>query len=137
MIQPGFHASQNGRKITANSSEESKWLKSILDAIDNGSSISSAISTALGSGSTYNTIDHFNLLSADTHTFITDTLHSLSFSVIKGTVAVTIDAGLITYPSGSNVNIEATKTIQGDIIFTVSGSNGDGNNQVIIQTSKE
>lgn len=90
-----------------------------------------------GSGSgTYNTIGQYSLLSEDTLTLNADTYHSVSFSVIKGSVVVTVDGGAtsITYPVGSNVNWNADTLITNEISFTVSGTSGDGLNEVQIQT---
>jgi hypothetical protein len=89
-----------------------------------------------GSGALYNTINHYSLLSEDTLTLDADTYHSVSFSVIKGSVSVTVDGGVtsVTYPVGSNVNWEVGALITNEISFTVAGTSGDGLNEVQIQT---
>lgn len=115
MINNGYTPSYNGRKITSNSSEESKWLSLILNS--------------LKGGCCFNTIQQYNIVGG-TQTFLADTIHSISFSVITGSVTVSMDGGnsSITYPSGSNVNLEASGKFNSDIIFTwVSG-------QTILQT---
>lgn len=89
-----------------------------------------------GGGGTYNTIGQYSLLSEDTLTLAADTYHSVSFSVIKGSVIVTTDGGVtnVTYPVGSNVNWSVDTLITNEISFTVSGTSGDGLNEVQIQT---
>lgn len=94
-----------------------------------------AIMSSTG-GTAYNTVGQYSLLSEDTLTLNADTYHSVSFSVIKGSVVVTTDGGAtnITYPVGSNVNWSVDTLITNEISFTVSGTSGDGLNQVQIQT---
>lgn len=89
-----------------------------------------------GSGALYNTVGQYRLLSAETLTLAEDTYHSISFSVIKGSVSVSIDGGIssVTYPVGSNINWEVGSLITNEIAFQVSGTLGDGLNEVQIQT---
>lgn len=115
MIENGFIASQKGRHLSNNSSEESKWLSLILGA--------------LAKGCCYNLVQQYNFI-ADSQTFLANTIHGISFSVISGNVDVSLDGGntTVTYPSGSNIELQASTTFNQDIIFTfVSG-------QTLIQT---
>lgn len=141
MIQPGTRVSQNGKKLTANSSEESKWLSLILNAIKNDAAITSGVLNALGgeNATSYNTMEHYLLESEDTLTIDANTIHSLSFSVTLGSVSVSLDGGStsVLYPVGSNINLQATTLINTEIQFEVSGTTGDNLNTVLIQTSKE
>lgn len=61
------------------------------------------------------------------------TIHSVTFSVITGTLTVSFDAGSTShpYPAGSNVRLEATTTFGADIILTLSGG---GSDEAIIST---
>ncbi len=87
-------------------------------------------------GTDSNTPTQYNLLSADTLTLPANTYKSINFSVILGSVLVSMDGGstTVTYPIGSNVNMSASSTLDMDFVFTVSGSASDGMNSVIIQT---
>lgn len=92
--------------------------------------------TASGGGVQYNSIQHYSILSAQTHTFSSNTLHAVSISVVLGTANISLDGGTtyITYPLGSNIRFEGTTLISQQINIQVPGSLGDGINQLIMQT---
>jgi|GEM_PF-4102532 len=81
-------------------------------------------------GGSYNTITQHSLGDGDTLTLPANTIHALSFSVIAGTLDVSMDGGSsgITYPAGYNSNVEASGTFNTGIEFVASGG------QTIIQT---
>jgi hypothetical protein len=132
------NVSQKGRRLTNNSSEESKWLYNILQAIYNNGGIQTAIVAALGGGVTPPVITHYDLLSADTHTFNnTDEYKSISFQVITGGCSLQIDGGTtVDYPAGSNINLNGVPYLNSTFVFTVDGTASDGLNRTLIQVSQ-
>ena len=136
MIQPGTQFGKRGRVTTRNSSEESKWLELIVMAMNNEGGQLSAILAALGGSPTpYNTVGQAIMATTDSPiTYPAGSIHSLSFQVISGTMDVSMDGGStsITYPAGSNVNLQADTLFNTDIIFTIPGS---GTNSTLIQTT--
>ena len=138
MIQPGTQFGKRGRVTTRNSSEESKWLELIVMAMNNEGGQLSAILAALGGSPTpYNTVQGYSLLSADTMTIPAGSVHSFSFSVIKGGAHISLDGGSTTvdYPAGTNMSFEASTLINANIDITVDGVASDGNNQLIVSTT--
>ncbi len=111
-------------------SDESRWLAKVARQQK------MAIHTALGGVSSSNTPNQHDLLSAQTLTLAANTYKSISFSVILGSVALSMDGGAtsVTYPVGSNVNMNPVGTLDTSFVFTVSGTTSDGLNRVIIQT---
>lgn len=137
MIPAGTGVALKGKKITLKSSEESNWLYLILHAIYNHEVISSDILNALGGTVTnYNTVHQYDLLSSQTKVFLPNTVHGVSFSVIKGTAIVSLDGGAttITYSAGQNINLLATTTFNGEIDFTIPGTLNDGVNETTVQS---
>lgn len=85
-----------------------------------------------GTTSPYNTPGHTILSGTNqTVTYAANTKHSVSFSVISGTVVVTIGGVPETYTSGINSTFKATSLLSSTITFTTPGS---GTNVVAIQT---
>lgn len=75
----------------------------------------------------YNTVTAYELADTDTQTFDANTIHSISFSVIQGTLDVSFDGGstTVSYVAGQSLTIEATTTFAQDIILTMSAGVGD------------
>ena len=138
MIQPGTQFGKRGRKTTTNSSEESKWLELVIMALTNQGGQLSAILAALGGSPTpYNTVQGYSLLSADTMTIPAGSVHSFSFTVVKGRTQISLDGGgtTVDYPAGTNMSLNATTLINRDINILVNGVASDGNNILIISTT--
>lgn len=129
MIANNTRVHFNGLKVQPSDTREFKILWMILQALNTNASIVSRPS--------YNTVSQSDLLSEDTITYSANTVHSISFSVILGTAVVSFDGGdtSVTYPIGSNINIEAVTTFNQDIIITVSGTSGDGLNRLTVNTT--
>jgi len=113
---------------------ESQWLakqlrfqRMLINAVDTNSG---------GGGTVANTPEQHDLVSTETLTLNANTYKSISFSVIKGSVDVSMDGGdtSINYPLGSNINMNASDTLDMDFVFTVPGTISDGLNRVIIQS---
>jgi hypothetical protein len=136
MIQPGTQFGKRGRVTTRNSSEESKWLELIVMAMNNEGGQLSAILAALGGSPTpYNTVGQAIMATGDSPvTYTGGSIHSISFQVINGTMDVSMDGGgtSVTYPAGSNVNLQADTLFNTDIIFTIPGTS---TNRTLIQTT--
>lgn len=131
MLQAGTSVSTKGRSRISTDNKEIQYLADICDILRNEGGILTEILNASGGVSTYNTINHYNVTSG-TRTITASTAHSISFSVISGTVTVSFDGGStsITYPVGYNGNLEASTTIANSIIFTAA----TGSDRVIVQT---
>lgn len=108
--------------------DESRWLAKLARMQR------MAIHAINGGG--YNTPAQYSLLSADTLTLAADTYRNINFSVILGSVSVSMDGGdtSVIYPVGSNINMSASTTLDQSFVFIVSGTVSDGLNKVIIQT---
>jgi len=136
MIQPGTQFGKRGRVTTRNSSEESKWLELIVMAMNNEGGQLSAILAALGGSPTpYNTAAQTIMVTTDSPiTYTAGSIHSISFQVISGNMDVSMDGGFttITYPAGSNINLQADSLFNTDISFTIPGTR---TNTTLIQTT--
>lgn len=123
MIQPGISVSGKGRQPKTTDSPVVQYLYQILQAIK-------------GHGGCGVTTAQYDLLSAETLTIAADTISNISFSVIAGSVVLSMDGGdtSITYPVGYNSNLSNDCGFANSFDFTVSGTLGDGSNEVIIQT---
>lgn len=110
--------------------DESRWLAKLarMQAM--------AIHAISGGASTSNVPAQHNLLSADVLTIPISTCKTISFQVILGSVALSMDGGStsVTYPIGESINMNVSGLIDGEFVFTVSGSALDGLNRVIVQT---
>ncbi len=135
MLQPGIQVSTKNRALKSTDSKEIQYLFAILQAMQNEGGILSEILTALGGGvPRYNAVTQYDVTN-DTETITANTVHSVSFSVISGTVTVSFDGGStsITYPVGYSGNIQADTTFDAAIVFTAS----TGSDRVIVQTLSE
>jgi hypothetical protein len=132
MIAPGTSVSVKNRALKTTDSKEIQYLYDILHAIRNEGGLLSAILEALGGSAThYNIVLNYDV-SNDTETLTAGTVHSLSFSVISGSISVSFDGGStsITYPAGYNRSITASTTFSDDIVFTAA----TGSDRVIVGT---
>lgn len=76
------------------SAKQVKFLRQIAGSLTNG-----------GSGVAYNTPAHYILGNGESQTIAADSVHSISFQVVSGSVDVSIDGGTaITYPTGALMN---------------------------------
>lgn len=122
MIQPGISVSGKGRQPKTTDGPVIHYLYQILQAIK-------------GKGSCGVTTGQYDKLSAETLTIPADTISNLSFSVILGSVSLSMDGGStsVTYPIGYNGNLSNDCGFANSFIFTVGGTLGDGLNETIIQ----
>lgn len=132
MLTAGTSVSTKSRALKTTDSREIQYLFDILQALKNEGGLLSSILVAVGgSPFGYNTLTSYNV-TGGTQTLTANSVHSVSFSVISGTVTVSVDGGstTITYPVGYNGNISASTLFDADIIFTAS----TGSDRVIVQT---
>lgn len=131
MLTAGTSVSTKGRALKTTDSREIQYLFDILQALRNEGGILTEILNASGGASTYNTLTPYDVTGGN-QTITAGTAHSVSFSIISGTVTVSFNGGStsITYPVGYNGNIVASTTFSNTIIFTASA----GGDRVIVQT---
>lgn len=100
--------------------DESRWLAKLVRmqrmAIHN-----------MQAANAYNTTQGYELTTSETLSLAAGTVHSISFSVIEGTLTVSFDdsSTFVTYTAGQSLNIEASTTFADVIVLEMSAGLSD------------